>query len=98
VHFPHWTSTKLDKVHEQVNDLKHMPRGIHDQRTVSYRDAVDAIGELLDLIEAWSAGNSSLTETVDKAKMATQPMISGSVRNKSDALPRPDPPKKLPNN
>jgi len=48
-----WTSDKLEMVHSQVNDLKHSPRGIHDQRTVAYQDAVSAVGELLDLIEAW---------------------------------------------
>jgi hypothetical protein len=48
-----WTSDKLDMVHSQVNDLKHTPRGIHDQRTVTYQDAVAAVGELLDLVEAW---------------------------------------------
>jgi hypothetical protein len=51
--YPHWSSAKLAMVHDQVNDLKHTPRGIHDQRTVSYEDTVNAVGELLDLIEAW---------------------------------------------
>jgi len=53
--YPLWTSAELDKVHNQVNDLKHTPRGMHDQRTVTYDDAVAAIGELLDLIEASTA-------------------------------------------
>jgi hypothetical protein len=55
--FPQWTSDKLDMVHSQVNDLKHTPRGVHDQRTVTYQDAVDAVGELLNLIELWTAAN-----------------------------------------
>ena len=55
--YPHWTNHKLDMVHQQqVNDLKHTPRGLHDQRTVKYNDGVAAAGELLDLIEAWTAG------------------------------------------
>ena len=53
--YPRWTNSELDKVHNQVNDLKHTPRGVHDQRTVTYDDAVAAIGELLDLIEASTA-------------------------------------------
>jgi hypothetical protein len=59
--YPHWTSAKLDEVHNQVNDLKHTPRGVHDKRTVTYEDAVAAIGELLDLIEAWTAANAPTT-------------------------------------
>ena len=58
-----WTSDKLDMVHSQVNDLKHTPRGIHDQRTVAYRDAVTAVGELLDLIEAWVTASAPPTPT-----------------------------------
>lgn len=61
--YPGWASVKLDLVHSQVNDLKHTPRGIHDQRTVTYSDAVAAAGELLDLIEAWTAANSPSTGT-----------------------------------
>lgn len=52
---PAWQSGKLDLVHKQVNDLKHKPRGVHDTRIVKYADAVAAAGELLDLVEAWSA-------------------------------------------
>ncbi len=59
--YPRWTCAKLDKVHSQVNDLKHTPRGVHDQRTVTYDDAVAAIGELLDLIEAWTAATAPTT-------------------------------------
>lgn len=50
--YPHWTCSKLGLVNSQVNDLKHTPRGVHDLRTVTYDDAVAAIGELLYLIEA----------------------------------------------
>jgi hypothetical protein len=53
--YPGWTSASLDLVHSQVNDLKHTPRGVHDQRTVTYAEATSAVGELLALIEAWTA-------------------------------------------
>lgn len=58
-----WRSDKLDMVHNQVNDLKHTPRGIHDKRTVAYQDAVTAVGELLDLMEAWVTAGAPLTPT-----------------------------------
>lgn len=57
--YPQWTNSKLDAVHDQVNDLKHTPRGVYDQRTVTYDDAVAAVGELLVLIEAWAFANTS---------------------------------------
>jgi hypothetical protein len=57
--YPHWTNCKLDLVHNQVNDLKHTPRGVHDQRIVTYDDAVAAVGELLVLIEASTAKQAS---------------------------------------
>jgi hypothetical protein len=50
-----WSSENLPIVHSQVNDLKHTPRGLHDQRTVTYAIALAAVGELLELIES-SAG------------------------------------------
>jgi hypothetical protein len=49
-----WTGTNIDLVHRQVNELKHTPRGIHDFRNVTYEDALAAVGELLDLVEAWN--------------------------------------------
>lgn len=59
--FPQWTSDKLDVVHDQVNVLKHERRGVHDARTVAYSDAVAAVGELLNLIEAWTTANALST-------------------------------------
>ncbi len=50
-----WNSIRLYKIHNQVNDLKHEPRGIHHGRLVSYDDALTAACDLLDLIEAWMA-------------------------------------------
>ncbi len=61
--YPQWTNAKLGLVHSQVNDLKHTPRGAHDQRTVTYDDAVTAVGELLSLIEAWAAANITSAPT-----------------------------------
>jgi hypothetical protein len=59
--YPGWTSVGLAKVHNQVNELKHAPRGVYDKRTVTYRDAVAAVGELLDLIETWTAAIAPTT-------------------------------------
>ncbi len=50
--YKHWSSDYVQKVHKQVNELKHKPRGTHDRRTVGYQDALAAPGELLDLLEA----------------------------------------------
>lgn len=49
---PSWTSAELSKVHDQVNELKHDPRGIYHGRAVTYAEALAAACELLDLIEA----------------------------------------------
>jgi hypothetical protein len=53
--YPSWANDKLDLVHGQVNHLKHTPRGVHDERTVKYDDAVAAVGELIALIQAATA-------------------------------------------
>jgi hypothetical protein len=50
-----WNSIRLHKVHSQVNELKHDPQGVYRGRLVSYREALTAAGDLLDLIEAWTA-------------------------------------------
>lgn len=59
--YPSWTTANLDTVHSQVNDLKHTPRGVHDQRSATYAVTVNAIGELLELIESWAAANVPAT-------------------------------------
>jgi hypothetical protein len=59
--YPHWLSDHLQLVHSQVNDLKHTPGGVHDQRTATYDDARAAVGELLDLIEAWMPATPKVT-------------------------------------
>lgn len=58
-----WSSGHVHLVHGQVNDLKHTPRGVHDLRKVTYQDALAAIGELLDLIEAWTGSRVPPTST-----------------------------------
>ncbi len=50
-----WNSIKLHKVHSQVNELKYDPQGVYRGRLVSYREALTAAGDLLDLIETWTA-------------------------------------------
>ncbi len=55
--YPSWTGNKLVVVHDQVNDLKHTLEGVHDLRTAKYGDAIEAVEELLSLIEAWVVSN-----------------------------------------
>ena len=52
-----WSSGHIHAIHEQVNDLKHTPQGVHNRRTVMYTDAVAAVSELLDLVEAWTGSS-----------------------------------------
>jgi hypothetical protein len=53
-----WNSIRLYKIHNQVNELKHEPRGVYHGRLVSYDDALTAACDLLDLIEAWMAAQT----------------------------------------
>jgi hypothetical protein len=57
--YPNWRTDRLGKVHSQVNELKHEPDGVYHGRTVTYDEALGAAGDLLDLIEAWAAANTS---------------------------------------
>ncbi len=52
--YPNWDNTQLSKVHSQVNELKHDPRGVYHGRSVTYAEALAAACDLLDLIEAWA--------------------------------------------
>ena len=61
--FGSWNSIKLHKVHSQVNELKHQPQGVYSGRLVTYQEALTAIGDLLDLIEAWTSANISSVPT-----------------------------------
>lgn len=40
----------MHTVHEEVNELKHTPKGFHDTRNVTYQEALNSVGELLALI------------------------------------------------
>lgn len=55
--YPDWNSIRLNKVHSQVNELKHEPQGVYHGRRVTFEDALTATCDLLDLIEAWAATN-----------------------------------------
>jgi len=54
----HWSSGNVRKVCTEVNKLKHRPKGLLERRNVAYEDALAAVSELLDLIEAWSDRNT----------------------------------------
>lgn len=56
--YPNWNSIRLNKVHSQVNELKHEPQGVYHGRLVTYEDALTAACDLLDLIEVWTAANT----------------------------------------
>jgi hypothetical protein len=57
-HHGQWMSIKLHKVYSQVNELKHERQGVYAGRLVTYQEALNAIGDLLDLIEAWMAASA----------------------------------------
>jgi hypothetical protein len=61
--FGHWMSIRLHKAYSQVNELKHEPQGIYYARLVSYREGLDAIGDLLDLTGAWTASQGLAAPT-----------------------------------
>jgi hypothetical protein len=48
-----WTHGHLDAIHQEVIDLKHVPKGKYFQRKVKYAHAVSGVDELLTLLEAW---------------------------------------------
>jgi hypothetical protein len=54
--YPRWSSGNVRKVYREVNKLKHKRKALLERRNVAYEDALAAVGELLDLIEAWTAG------------------------------------------
>lgn len=53
-----WSSDRVRAIHEEVNTLKHTPRGVISARTVTFDDALASIGELVDLLEALSSSAS----------------------------------------
>ncbi len=48
---PGFVHTHLDKVHDEVNALKHRPDGLAAGRKVKFEEAVQALEELLSVIE-----------------------------------------------
>ncbi len=62
-----WTGGKLSMVHGEVITLKHTPEGVFSGRTVTYDDASSALGELLALIEFYTAGRQSKTQPSARA-------------------------------
>jgi hypothetical protein len=50
-----WKNSNVRAIHGQATDLKHAVGGIYEGRRVDagFQNAVEAIGELLDLVEAW---------------------------------------------
>jgi hypothetical protein len=57
-HFPNWAGhvwsrVNIAKVHSEVNDFKHTAQGLNAGRNVPYGVAVDAVEELLELLEKW---------------------------------------------
>lgn len=52
--FPNWQHTNLDRVYDEVNDLKHTAEGLFNSRNISREEARVAVAELLELFELWS--------------------------------------------
>lgn len=54
-----WSSGRNEDVYKEVNHLKHTPKGVYKGRLVQFKDAMDAIEELLELIESWTRRRDS---------------------------------------
>lgn len=52
---PPFSRSNLDKVHCEVNHLKHTPNGIESGRRITFAIAIDSVNELLDLIHSHRA-------------------------------------------
>ena len=61
-----WSSQHIHAVHEQGTVLKHEPSGVYERRVVTYQDAVEGVGEVLDLLEAWIAQAGSTLPATGK--------------------------------
>lgn len=64
-----WTSDHVQAIHDEVNVLKHTPRGVHSARTVTFGDALASIGELVDLLGAWSSASQNLGVATQEAAL-----------------------------
>lgn len=51
--FPNWQHKELDKIHKEVNQLKHDGEGLFQTRSVTWKQAESAVEELLELFELW---------------------------------------------
>ncbi len=49
-----WTNTNLAKLHREVNELKHTADGIYEGRNVQFEEAIQALEELVNIVEAWT--------------------------------------------
>jgi hypothetical protein len=47
-----WTPTEITNVHKEVNKAKHDASGLKDGRDAKYSQALDAVEELLALVES----------------------------------------------
>jgi hypothetical protein len=56
-----WNHGNTKGIHDEVNDLKHTPKGIHDGRRpdAGFQNGLSAVGELLDLVEAWAGPSTT---------------------------------------
>ncbi|MGA2988913.1 MAG: hypothetical protein ABSD88_00455 [Candidatus Korobacteraceae bacterium] len=63
-----WKNCKLHEIHRQVNGLKHTGSGIYGGRKVLFKDAVEAIEELLVLIE--TLGHQAVQNVSDELAFA----------------------------
>lgn len=47
-----WANIQITKIHTEVNGLKHTASGLYSGRTVTLKESIDAVEELLALFEA----------------------------------------------
>jgi hypothetical protein len=47
-----WKHTHIQAIYKEVTDLKHTPDGIFEGRSVRFVQAIDAVDEILTLVEA----------------------------------------------
>src|SRR6266436_96246 len=52
--FPSWQHKELDKIHKEVNQLKHEGKGLFHKRGVTWTQAQAGVAELIELFELWS--------------------------------------------
>lgn len=57
--YPSWTDANAGVIHTEVNAIKHEAGGLSDARTATPDHVVQAIDEILKLLEAWAASAKS---------------------------------------